>query len=141
MTDEADVAEPLGAGSYDGRKGTMRARPDRGVRVEVRPVRRREWPDEDKLRIVRESLQPQGFIIASRGRVIAHSGSMAGGEPPMVKTGEVDTGAESVRWQVGTLTRGSRTFVYVSCVTGPVGLAQNAAAIVADHELRNAGVQ
>ena len=58
MTDEADVAEPLGAGSYDGRKGTMRARPDRGVRVEVRPVRRREWPDEDKLRIVRETLLP-----------------------------------------------------------------------------------
>ncbi|MBN7137017.1 hypothetical protein A7A76_19965 [Lysobacter enzymogenes] len=90
---------------------------------------------------VRESLQPQGFIVASRGRVIARSGSMSGGEPPMVKTGEVDTGAESVRWQVGTLTRGSRTFIYVSCVTGPLGLAQNAAAIVADHELRNAGVQ
>ena len=68
MTDEADLAEPLGAGSYDGRKGTMRARPDRGVRVEVRSVRRREWPDEDKLRIVRESLQPGAVVQAVADR-------------------------------------------------------------------------
>src|SRR3954465_369968 len=68
MTDEADLAEPLGASSYDGRKGTMRARPDRGVRVEVRSVRRREWPDEDKLRIVRESLQPGAVVQAVADR-------------------------------------------------------------------------
>ena len=76
MTDEADVAEPLGAGSYDGRKGTMRARPDRGVRVEVRPVRRREWPDEDKLRIVRESLQPGAVVQTVADRNGASTGQI-----------------------------------------------------------------
>jgi transposase len=68
MTEAAEVAEPLGAGSYDGRNGTMRARPERGVRVEVRSVRRREWPDEDKLRMVRESLQPGAVVQAVADR-------------------------------------------------------------------------
>ena len=71
MTDEADVVEPLGAGSYDGRKGAMRARPERGGQVEVRPVRRRVWPDEDKLRVIRESLQPGAVVqtVADRNGV------------------------------------------------------------------------
>src|SRR3712207_2802144 len=68
MTDEAEVVKPLGAGSYDGRKGAMRARPERGVQVQVRPVRRREWPDEDKLRMVRESLQPGAVVQAVADR-------------------------------------------------------------------------
>jgi transposase len=68
MTDEAEVVEPLGAGSYDGRKGASRARPERGVQVEVRPVRRREWPDADKVRVVRESLQPGAVVQAVADR-------------------------------------------------------------------------
>ena len=68
MTDEAEVAEPLGAGSYDGRKDRLRARSERGVRVEVRSVRRREWLDEDKMRIVRESLQPGAVVQAVADR-------------------------------------------------------------------------
>lgn len=68
MTDEGEVVGPLGAGSSDGRKGAMRARPERGVRVEVRPVRRREWPDDDKLRAVRESLQPGAVVQAVADR-------------------------------------------------------------------------
>jgi transposase len=46
----------------------MRARPERRVQVEVRPVRRREWPDEDKLRMVRESLQPGAVVQAVADR-------------------------------------------------------------------------
>ena len=68
MTDEAEVVEPLGAGSYDGRKGALRARAERGVQVQVRPVRRREWPDEDKVRMVRESLQPGVVVQAAADR-------------------------------------------------------------------------
>ena len=68
MTDEAGTAEPLGAGAYDGRKGAVRARPERGVEVQVRPVRRRNWPDEDKLRMVRESLQPGAVVQAVADR-------------------------------------------------------------------------
>jgi transposase len=71
MTDEAWTAEPLGAGSYDGRKSAVRARPERGVEVQVRPVRRRNWPDEDKLRMVRETLEPGAVVqvVADRNGV------------------------------------------------------------------------
>src|SRR5215213_565081 len=65
MTDEAGTAEPLGAGSYDGRKSAVRVRPERGVEVQVRPVRRRNWPDGDKLRMVRETLQPGAVMLAA----------------------------------------------------------------------------
>ena len=68
MTDEAGTAEPLGAGAYDGRKSAVRARPERGVEVRVRPVRRRHWPDEDKLRMVRETLQPGAAVQAVADR-------------------------------------------------------------------------
>ncbi|QQP98709.1 penicillin-binding transpeptidase domain-containing protein [Lysobacter enzymogenes] len=89
---------------------------------------------------VSEGLEPPGWIMTSRGRVIAAAGAMRGGVPPMIKTGAVDAGAEAVRWQVGLLTSGSRRYVFVSCVTGPAGLPQDAAAVVANNELRNAGV-
>ena len=68
MTDEAGTAEPLGAGSYDGRKSAVRARAERGVEVQVRPVRRRNRPDEDKLRMVRETLQPGAVVQAVADR-------------------------------------------------------------------------
>jgi transposase len=68
MTDEAETATPLGAGFYDGRKDTVRARPERGVEVRVRSVRRRNWPDEDKLRMVRESLQAGAVVQAVADR-------------------------------------------------------------------------
>src|SRR5919205_3020606 len=73
VTDEAEVVEALGADPSDGRKGALRARPDRGVQVEVRPVRRREWPDADKVRVVRESLQPGAVMqaVADRNGVSA----------------------------------------------------------------------
>jgi transposase len=68
MTDAAEVVEALGADPSDGRKGALRARRDRGVQVEVRPVRRREWPDADKVRVVRESLQPGAVVQAVADR-------------------------------------------------------------------------
>ena len=76
MTDEAGTAEPLGAGSYDGRKSAVRARPERGVEVQVRPVRRRNWPDEDKLRMVRETLQPGAVVQAVADRHGVSSGQL-----------------------------------------------------------------
>src|SRR3712207_1986585 len=68
MTDEAGTAEPLGAVSYDGRKNAVRVRPERDVEVQVRPVRRRSWPDEDKLRMVRETVQPGAVVQAVADR-------------------------------------------------------------------------
>ena len=76
MTDEAGTAEPRGAGSYDGRKSAVRARPERGVEVQVRPVRRRNWPDEDKLRMVRETLQPGAVVQAVADRYGVGSGQL-----------------------------------------------------------------
>jgi transposase len=76
MTDEAGTAEPVGAGSYDGRKSAVRARPERGVEVQVRPVRRRNWPDEDKLRMVRETLQPGAVVQAVADRYGLSSGQL-----------------------------------------------------------------
>jgi transposase len=76
MTDEAETAAPLGAGSYDGRKSAVRARPERGVEVQVRPVRRRSWPDEDKLRMVRETLQPGAVVQAVADRYGVSTGQL-----------------------------------------------------------------
>src|SRR3712207_9401052 len=70
------MAEPLGAGAYDGRRSAVRARPERGVEVQVRPVRRRSWPEEDKLRMVRETLQPGVVVQAVAGRVGGRTGEL-----------------------------------------------------------------
>ncbi len=76
MTGEAGTAEPLRAGCYDGRKSVVRARPECGVEVQVRPVRRRNWPDEDKLRMVRETLQPGAVVQAVADRYGVSSGQL-----------------------------------------------------------------
>src|SRR3954453_19210682 len=76
MTNEAGMAEPLGAGAYDGRKSAVRARPERGMEVQVRPVRRRTWPDEDKLRMVRETLQPGAVVQAVADRYGVSTGQL-----------------------------------------------------------------
>ena len=76
MTDEAEMAEPLGAGAYDGRRSAVRARPERGVEVQVRPVRRRSWPEEDKLRMVRETLQPGVVVQAVADRYGVSTGQL-----------------------------------------------------------------
>src|SRR3712207_7119004 len=70
------MAEPLGAGAYDLRRSAVRARPERGVEVQVRPVRRRSWPDEDKLRMVRETLQPGAVAQAVAERYGMSTGQL-----------------------------------------------------------------
>jgi transposase len=62
MTDEAETTELLASSSCDGRKNGLRAPTKRGVEVRVRPIRRRSWLDEDKLRMVRETLKP-GVVV------------------------------------------------------------------------------
>jgi transposase len=46
------------------------------VEVQVRPVRRRNWPDEDKLRMVRETLQPGAVVQAVADRYGVGSGQL-----------------------------------------------------------------
>jgi transposase len=71
MTNDAETAGPLGSGLNDGHKSALRAPANRGVEVRVRPVRRRSWPDEDKLRMVRETLEPGAVVqvVADRNGV------------------------------------------------------------------------
>ena len=68
MTDDTETTEPLGSGINDGRKSALRATASRGVEVRVRAVRRRSWPDEDKLRMVRETLEPGAVVQAVADR-------------------------------------------------------------------------
>ena len=62
MTHDATTAGQLASSSYDGRKSGSGSRPDCGVEVRVRQVRRRNWSTEDRLRIVRETLAP-GVVV------------------------------------------------------------------------------
>ncbi|MBU8542026.1 IS66-like element accessory protein TnpA [Falsiroseomonas tokyonensis] len=61
MTDSTTTT-PLLSPSYDGSKSGSGARTGRGVEVRVREVRRRNWSTEERLRIVRETLEP-GVIV------------------------------------------------------------------------------
>ena len=71
MMDEAETMGPVASRSNDGPKSAIRARTDRGVEVRVRPIRRRIWPDDDKLRIVRETLEAGAVVqvVADRNGV------------------------------------------------------------------------
>jgi transposase len=68
MTDDATTAGPLASSSYDGRKSGSGSRPDCGVEVRVRQVRRRNWSTADRLRIVRETLAPSVVVQAVADR-------------------------------------------------------------------------
>jgi transposase len=52
----------LVANSYDGRKSGYGAVSDPAVEVRVRTVRRRTWSTEERLRIVRETLEPGAAV-------------------------------------------------------------------------------
>lgn len=62
MPDDAPSPPPLASRSYDGRKSGPGKGSDPAVEVRVRAVRRRNWPLEDRLRIVRETLEP-GVVV------------------------------------------------------------------------------
>src|SRR5215213_8725409 len=58
MADDTDTAAELVSGGCEVRKSLVRRGAGSGVEVRVRAVRRRSWATEDKLRIVRETLEP-----------------------------------------------------------------------------------
>jgi transposase len=67
MVDGTDTAA-LATGSYEGRTSVTRVGGRPRIQVEVRPVRRRNWSVEDKLRIVRETLEPGAVAKAVADR-------------------------------------------------------------------------
>jgi transposase len=62
MQDDAPSPPPLASRAYDGRKSGPGKGSDPAVEVHVRAVRRRNWPLEERLRIVRETLDP-GVVV------------------------------------------------------------------------------
>jgi transposase len=58
MADDTDAAAELVSGAYEVRKSPVRRGAGSGVEVRVRAVRRRSWSTEEKLRIVREAIEP-----------------------------------------------------------------------------------
>src|SRR3712207_1235192 len=58
MADDTHRAAELVGGAYELRRSSTRRGAGSGVEVRVRTVRRRRWSAEDKLRIVREALEP-----------------------------------------------------------------------------------
>ena len=68
MADDADTAAELVSGDYEVRKSSVRRGAGSGVEVRVRAVRRRSWSTEDKLRIVRETLERGAVATAVADR-------------------------------------------------------------------------
>jgi transposase len=68
MTNDTDMTADLVGGSYEARKSAVRCGSGSGVEVRVRAVRRRTWSTEDKLRIVRETLEPGAVAKAVADR-------------------------------------------------------------------------
>jgi transposase len=68
MANGTDAAADHASGSYEPRTSPVRRGTGPGVEVRVRAVRRRNWPTEDKLRIVRETLEPGAVAKAVADR-------------------------------------------------------------------------
>jgi transposase len=101
MMDDATTA-PLAGPSYDGRRSGSGGRAGRGVEVRVREVRRRNWLTEERLRIVRETLEPGVIVQAVADR---HG----------VSTGQLYT------WRKQMLATAMAGFVPVEVVPDPAG--------------------
>ena len=109
MDDDALTAPPLASPSYDDRKSGSGSRAGRGVEVRVREVRRRVQSPEDRLRIVRETLEP-GVVV----QVVADRHG--------VSTGQLYT------WRKQMLATAMAGFVPVEVVAEPMPTAPAAPA-------------
>lgn len=134
-----------GAGGEYWKDGSLAISPDEQMRF-LRRLFAEELTVSRKAMIeVRAPLrQPPGLIVGNFGAFPVgpiswrNDTSMLGKGGATIVDGE--EGKEAVRWQVGHISRGNRQFVYVSCVTGPKTLPENAAALLAANSLNNANV-
>ncbi|MGO1072076.1 penicillin-binding transpeptidase domain-containing protein [Lysobacter sp. CA199] len=122
--------------------GSLEISPEEQVRFLSRLFRDELGVSRQAAAQVREPLVlPPGLLTGSYGGLPIrplpryNDSSMAG------KSGSVVVGGkEAVRWQIGHIDRGAREYVYVTCVTGPANLPENAAAVLTANELRKSGV-
>jgi beta-lactamase class D len=89
----------------------------------------------------------RGMLIQPTGVVVNAAGEQAFAQPwpedaiVSAKTGSAtDRSGQGVRWLVGHVARGRRSFVFVSCVVGPPDVNPNAAIDLAARALREADV-
>jgi transposase len=68
MTELVEPVSPADGTSYEARKRFRRGLGSAAVEVRVRAERRRSWSAEDKLRIVRETLEPGAMAQAVAAR-------------------------------------------------------------------------
>ncbi|MGO4773985.1 penicillin-binding transpeptidase domain-containing protein [Lysobacter sp. 2RAB21] len=88
---------------------------------------------------VQSMLGPPPEVMVGRNGVAVVRVPRIGDTSVIGKSASLVVGNEAISWQVGQIDRGSRRFVFVSCVTGPRSLPRNAAAVLAAAELRNGG--
>ncbi|MEI2453822.1 penicillin-binding transpeptidase domain-containing protein [Lysobacter firmicutimachus] len=136
----ADVGRGAGAFWND---GALKISPNEQLGFLQRLFRSELPVDRQAMAEVRSALrQPAGVVVGSFGA--APFGPMPWRHDLIVsaKSGSVvmQEKKEAVRWLVGHIKRGTRQMVFVSCVTGPRTLPENAAAVLANHELREARV-
>lgn len=125
---------------WDG--GSLKVSPDEQMLFLRRFFRDELSIDRQHVADVRSALrQPPGVVVGSFGA------APFGPSPPRddvsvaaKSASTVMDGREGVRWLVGQVKRGTRQYVFVSCVTGPRNLPQNAAVSLAERELRRANV-
>jgi beta-lactamase class D len=85
-------------------------------------------------------IQPRGMVLNALGE---HPFAQPWPSDAVVsaKTGRAtDRSGRGVRWLAGHVKRNGKSYVFVSCVTGPRSLDANAATDLAARELRKAGV-
>jgi beta-lactamase class D len=97
--------------------------------------------DRAAMKAVREMLvQPQGTVVNAAG-VHSFGGTWPPGTVVSAKTGSGDDrSGRQVRWLIGHIARGSRAWIFVTCVTGPDSLPAEAAIELAARSLHDAQV-
>lgn len=125
---------------WDG--GSLKVSPDEQLLFLRRFFRDELSVNRQMIADVRSGLrQPPGVVVGSFG--VAPFGATPPRDDTSVAAKSASTvmdGREGVRWLVGQVKRGTRQYVFVSCVTGPKHLPQNAAVSLAERELRRANV-
>jgi beta-lactamase class D len=90
---------------------------------------------------VKKMLEEPAGVVVNQAGPQPFGGPWAAGVTVSAKPGSAtDRSGRGVRWLIGNVTRGSRSFVFVSCVIGPRELDANDAIDLAARSLRESHV-
>lgn len=129
-----------GSGGEYWNGGSLEISPDEQMHFLSRLYRDELPVSRQAMSEARSSLgQPPEVLIGRYGATAIVRLPRNGDTASLGKSASLVVGNEAIRWQIGQIERGSRRFVFVSCVTGPLNLPDNAATLLAAQELRNGG--